>query len=130
MEYDDIEQREKAVNSELKRYFKPEFLNRLDDIVIFNPLDLEAITKIVDILFRDIEKKLSQRDIKVTLSDSAKAYIAQAGFDPVYGARPLKRALYDVVEDKLAQLILEDRVIEGSSVNFDVQNGEVIVNIG
>jgi ATP-dependent Clp protease ATP-binding subunit ClpB len=130
MEYDNIEQREKAVNSELKRYFKPEFLNRLDDIVIFNPLDLEAITKIVDILFRDIEKKLSQRDIKVTLSDSAKAYIAQAGFDPVYGARPLKRALYDVVEDKLAQLILEDRVIEGSSVNFDVQNGEVIVNIG
>jgi ATP-dependent Clp protease ATP-binding subunit ClpB len=82
MEYDNIEQREKAVNSELKRYFKPEFLNRLDDIVIFNPLDLEAITKIVDILFRDIEKKLSQRDIKVTLSDSAKAYIAQAGFDP------------------------------------------------
>jgi ATP-dependent Clp protease ATP-binding subunit ClpB len=130
MEYDNIEQREKAVNSELKRYFKPEFLNRLDDIVIFNPLDLEAITKIVDILFKDIEKKLSQRDIKVTLSDSAKAYIAQAGFDPVYGARPLKRALYDVVEDKLAQLILEDRVIEGSSVNFDVQNGEVIVNIG
>jgi len=130
MEYDNIEQREKAVNSELKRYFKPEFLNRLDDIVIFNPLDLEAITKIVDILFKDIEKKLSQRDITVTLSDSAKAYIAQAGFDPVYGARPLKRALYDVVEDKLAQLILEDRVIEGSSVNFDVKNGEVIVNIG
>ncbi|HHB95286.1 MAG TPA: AAA family ATPase, partial [Campylobacterales bacterium] len=129
MEYNDEVERENAVNSELKRYFKPEFLNRLDDIVIFNPLDLEAITKIVDILFRDIEKKLAQRDIKVTLSDSAKAYIAEAGFDPVYGARPLKRALYDVVEDKLAELILEDRVIEGSSVNFDIKNGEVIVNI-
>ncbi|MCK4441840.1 MAG: AAA family ATPase, partial [Sulfurovaceae bacterium] len=129
MEYDDEIERENAVNSELKKYFKPEFLNRLDDIVIFNPLNLEAITKIVDILFRDIEKKLAQRDIKVTLSNSAKAYIAEAGFDPVYGARPLKRALYDVVEDRLAELILEDRVIEGSSVNFDVKNGEVIVNI-
>ncbi|NOZ91421.1 MAG: AAA domain-containing protein [Epsilonproteobacteria bacterium] len=129
MEYDDVKEREQAVNSELKKYFKPEFLNRLDDIVIFNPLNLEAITKIVDILFKDVEKKLAQRDIKVTLTDSAKAYIAQAGFDPVYGARPLKRALYDVVEDRLAELILEDKVVEGSSVEFDVQNGEVVVNI-
>ncbi len=129
MEFRDPIDREKAVNSELKKYFKPEFLNRLDDIVIFNPLDMKAITKIVDILFRDIEKKLANRDIKVILSDSAKAYIAEAGFDPVYGARPLKRALYDVVEDRLAELILEDKVVEGSIVNFDVKNGEVIVNI-
>jgi ATP-dependent Clp protease ATP-binding subunit ClpB len=129
MEFSDPVDREKAVNSELKRYFKPEFLNRLDDIVIFNPLDLEAITKIVDILFRDIEKKLAQRDIKVTLTENAKAYIAEAGFDPVYGARPLKRALYDVVEDRLAELILEDKVVEGSSVTFDVRDGEVIVEI-
>ncbi len=129
MEFRDPIDREKAVNSELKKYFKPEFINRLDDIVIFNPLDMKAITKIVDILFRDIEKKLANRDIKVTLSDSAKAYIAEAGFDPVYGARPLKRALYDVVEDRLAELILEDKVVEGSIVNFDVKNGEVIVNI-
>ncbi len=129
MEFRDPLDREKAVNSELKKYFKPEFLNRLDDIVIFNPLDMEAITKIVDILFRDIEKKLATRDIKVILSDSAKAYIAEAGFDPVYGARPLKRALYDVVEDRLAELILEDKIVEGSIVNFDIKNGEVIVNI-
>ncbi len=129
MEFRDPIDREKAVNDELKRYFKPEFLNRLDDIVIFNPLDMEAIKKIVDILFRDIEAKLANRDIKVTLSDNAKAYIAEAGFDPVYGARPLKRALYDIVEDRLAELILEDRVNEGNIVNFDVKNGEVIVNI-
>jgi ATP-dependent Clp protease ATP-binding subunit ClpB len=129
MEFDDQKERELAVHSELKKYFKPEFLNRLDDIVIFNPLNLEAITKIVDILFRDIQKKLAQKDIKVTLSDRAKAYIAEAGFDPVYGARPLKRALYDVVEDKLAELILSDKVVEGSSVYFDVENGEVIVNV-
>ena len=125
----DKEERRAAVNDELKRHFKPEFLNRLDDQVIFNPLDLDAITSIVDILFKSIQAKLAERDISITLTDSAKAYIAEAGFDPVYGARPLKRALYEVVEDRLAELILEDRVVEGSSVEFDVQNGEIMVNI-
>ncbi len=123
------DEREKAVNDELKRNFKPEFLNRLDDTVIFNPLDLEAITSIVDILFRSIQAKLAERDITITLTPAAKAYIAQAGFDPVYGARPLKRALYEVVEDRLAKLILEDKVIEGSSVVFDVVDGEISVEV-
>ncbi len=129
MEYEDATEREEAVNSELKRHFKPEFLNRLDDIVIFNPLDLEAITKIVDILFSGIEKKLAQRDISIKLSPEAKAYIAEAGFDPVYGARPLKRALYDEVEDRLAELILEDKIVEGSAVEFCVEDGEMVVTV-
>jgi ATP-dependent Clp protease ATP-binding subunit ClpB len=125
----DKEERREAVNNELKKHFKPEFLNRLDDQVIFNPLDLEAITRIVDILFKSIQKKLAERDITITLSNNAKAYIAEAGFDPVYGARPLKRALYEVVEDRLAELILEDKVVEGSSVSFDVRDGEIVVDI-
>lgn len=125
----DKEARREAVNEELKRNFKPEFLNRLDDQVIFNPLDMDAITSIVDILFKGIQSKLAERDISITLTDNAKAYIAEAGFDPVYGARPLKRALYEVVEDRLAELILEDKVIEGSNVKFDVENGEISVNI-
>ncbi|WP_373031267.1 ATP-dependent Clp protease ATP-binding subunit [Sulfurovum sp.] len=125
----DKEERRIAVNDELKRNFKPEFLNRLDEQVIFNPLDLEAITSIVDILFKGIQSKLAERDITITLTDNAKAYIAEAGFDPVYGARPLKRALYEVVEDRLAELILEDKVVEGSSVAFDVVSGEIVVNI-
>ncbi|CAA6818730.1 MAG: ClpB protein [uncultured Sulfurovum sp.] len=129
MKYEDRNERELAVNEELKRHFKPEFLNRLDDIVTFNPLDLEAITGIVDILFESIEKKLASRDINITLSPAAKAYIAQVGFDPDYGARPLKRALYDEVEDRLAELILEDRVVEGSSVAFDFVDDEIVVNI-
>jgi len=129
MEFRDPEDRRKAVEDELKKAFKPEFLNRLDDIVIFNPLDLDAITSIVDILFRDIQKKLAERDIQISLTPAAKAYIAEAGFDPVYGARPLKRALYEVVEDRLAELILEDKVTEGSRVEFDVSNGEILVNI-
>ncbi|SFV51554.1 ClpB protein [hydrothermal vent metagenome] len=129
MTISDKNEREKAVNEELKRSFKPEFLNRLDDLVIFNPLDLDAITKIVDILFATIESKLKERDISISLTPEAKAYIAQAGFDPVYGARPLKRALYEVVEDRLAELILEDKVTEGSSVIFDVVDGEISVEI-
>jgi ATP-dependent Clp protease ATP-binding subunit ClpB len=125
----DKEERSAAVNEELKRNFKPEFLNRLDDQVIFNPLDFEAISSIVDILFKGIQAKLSQRDISITLSPAAKVYIAEAGYDPVYGARPLKRALYEVVEDRLADLILEDKIIEGSKVTFDVAGGEIKVAI-
>ncbi len=129
MEFRDPEDRQKAVRDELKMYFKPEFLNRLDDIIIFNPLDQAAITKIVDILFKNIKEKLKERDISVALTEAAKELIAQAGFDPVYGARPLKRALYELVEDKLAELILEDKIKEGDSVVFDAQNSEIIVRI-
>lgn len=117
------------VMGELRQAFKPEFLNRLDDVVIFNALGSEQIRGIVDIFFRDIAKKVEERDITLTLSDSAKAYIAEAGFDPVYGARPLKRALYEIVEDRLADLILEGTVTEGSSVEFDVENNEIKVSV-
>ncbi len=126
---EDKEQRKQEVLNELKTHFRPEFLNRLDDIIIFEQLGLEAITNIVDIMFQSIAKKLANKDITLSLSDGAKKYIADAGFDPVYGARPLKRALYEIVEDKLADLILEDKIVEGSKVEFDVQNAEVVVNI-
>jgi len=129
MQFTERKEREKAVNDELKRHFKPEFLNRLDDVVIFNPLGLEAITSIVDIMFKSIEKKLASREITVELTPKAKAHIAEAGFDPDYGARPLKRALYDEVEDRLAELILEDKVVEGSNVIFDTFEDEIVVTI-
>ncbi len=129
MEFKDPEDREKAVKDELKRYFKPEFLNRLDDIVIFNPLGEKEIEKIVDILFKKIQEKLKEQDIKVELTESAKKLIARAGFDPVYGARPLKRALYELVEDRLAELILEEKVKEGDSVKFDAEGDEIVVYV-
>ena len=129
IEISDKEERRKAVLDELKSHFRPEFLNRLDDIVIFEQLGLQAITNIVDILFDNIKKKLEERDIKISLTSNAKEYIAKIGFDPVYGARPLKRAIYEIVEDKLADLILEDKIAEGSSIEFDVVNNEVIVNL-
>ena len=120
---------EHVVMAELKSKFKPEFLNRLDDTVIFNPLGEGEIEGIVSIFFKEIAEKVKERDITLVLSDAAKKIIAQAGFDPVYGARPLKRALYEIVEDRLADLILGGEVSEGNTVTFDAQNDEIKVTI-
>ena len=117
------------VMGELKQAFKPEFLNRLDDVVIFNPLGKEQIVDIVDIFFKEIAKKVEQRDISLRLTKEAKLYIAQAGFDPIYGARPLKRALYEIVEDRLADFILQGDITEGSDVTFDIKDGEITVEV-
>ena len=126
LEIKDKEERKSAIEAALKAYFKPEFLNRLDDIVIFNPLDMQGIVQIVDIMFEEIAKKLEEKNIKISLTHAAKEYIAQAGFDPIYGARPLKRALYEEIEDRLAEAILEDRIAEGSEVCFDCKEGEIV----
>ncbi|WP_298753502.1 AAA family ATPase [uncultured Arcobacter sp.] len=129
IEISDKDKRKDEVFLEIKNYFRPEFLNRLDDIIIFEQLGLDSITNIVSIMFDDIKKKLQDKDIQIELSQSAKEFIAKVGFDPVYGARPLKRAIYEIVEDKLADLILEDKIKSGSKVVFDVQNDEVIAKI-
>ncbi|PRN01273.1 ATP-dependent Clp protease ATP-binding subunit [Aliarcobacter cryaerophilus] len=129
IEISDKEQRRKAVLDELKSHFRPEFLNRLDDIIIFEQLGIDAISNIVDILFNNIKKKVEEKGIKISLTNEAKDYIAKVGFDPVYGARPLKRAIYEIVEDKLAELILEDSIGDGSHVEFDIKNDEIVVNV-
>ncbi len=120
---------ENVVLAELKTKFKPEFLNRLDDTVIFSPLGEGEIEGIVTLFFKEIADKVEERDITLTLSDAAKRFIAQAGFDPVYGARPLKRALYEIVEDRLADLILGGEVSEGSTVAFDAEGDEIKVQV-
>ena len=123
------EKLEGMVFDELKRHFKPEFLNRLDDVVVFNPLGEAQILSIVDLFFGEIAAKVEERQITLSLTDEAKRHIAEAGFDPVYGARPLKRALYEIVEDRLADLILGGEVDEGSSVTFDAQGDEIKVSV-
>lgn len=129
MEFSDPGDREKAVKDELKNYFKPEFINRLDDLIIFNPLGKEQIKEIVTILLRTIEKKVAQNDIEIEVDEKAKELIAEAGFDPVFGARPLKRAIQELIEDKLAELILEGALTEGDKVEFSAHNGELQANI-
>jgi ATP-dependent Clp protease ATP-binding subunit ClpB len=119
---------EESVMSELKRSFKPEFLNRLDDIVIFNPLGLEQITSIVDILFQELQEKLSEKDMTIKLSNEAKELIAEAGFDPVYGARPLKRAIHEFIEDRLADMILSDEIGEGDNLVVNAFENEIIIS--
>ena len=126
MEIDDVAKREAVVWDELKRAFKPEFLNRLDDVVSFNPLGLAQITSIVDIFVSEIEAKLEEREITITLSDEVKVEIGKIGYDPHFGARPLKRAIYDVVEDQLAELILEERVGVGSHVDFVLDKDTIV----
>jgi ATP-dependent Clp protease ATP-binding subunit ClpB len=125
----DEKEREKAVWDELKTHFRPEFLNRLDDVVVFNPLGFAQISKIVDNMLGGVQNKLKERNIKIGLSAEAKQFVANAGFDPNYGARPLKRALYDIVEDSLAELILEDKLKDGDSVLFTVESGDIKVVI-
>jgi len=122
------EDRKKEVFNELKTFFRPEFLNRLDDIVIFEQLTLESITNIVDILFNSLNNKVKNKDIVLKLEDSAKKQIAEIGFDPVYGARPLKRALYDTIEDPLAEMLLENKIFSGDIVNIVSNNGIILLN--
>ena len=119
------EERKEEVMKDLRAYFKPEFLNRLDDIVIFNPLEKEQIAQIVSIMFETVRKKLEALDIHVELDESAKELVAEAGFDFVYGARPLKRAMYDLIEDKLAEMILEDKLLVGDSIRICAEDGQI-----
>ena len=119
--------REEEVMKELRAYFKPEFLNRLDDIVIFNPLTEDGLREIVSIMFEDIQAKLANKEIKAELSKAAKSVIAEAGFDPIYGARPLKRALYELVEDALAEMLLEGDLQEGDRILIDAQEGKIVI---
>ena len=129
MELSDKAERENAVNDELKKYFKPEFLNRIDDIVIFNPLGVAQITQIVDIMFKQIAKIANQKNIHISLTQSAKELIAEIGFDVVFGARPLKRALQEQIEDRLSEMILRDEVSEDSSVEFNAKDGKIVAKV-
>jgi ATP-dependent Clp protease ATP-binding subunit ClpB len=129
MEIKDPEARKEAVWAELKRRMKPEFLNRLDDVVVFNPLGKEQVKEIVDILLRKITKRLAEREIALTLTDRVKEVIAEVGFDPIFGARPLKRALAEIIEDRLAELILEGKVKEGDRVEFDADDNSIIIKV-
>ncbi len=129
MEFSDPDDREKAVMDELKLNFKPEFLNRLDDIVIFNPLGLEQIKEIVEIMMTDLKERLKQREISIELSEKAKEFLAKAGFDPVYGARPLKRAIYEYIEDNIADMILSDKVKEGDTILVDANSENIVLTL-
>ena len=116
---------EEAVMEELKGNFRPEFLNRLDEIIMFKPLTKDNIGNIIKLLMEDLNKRLADRELKVELTKAAEDYITEKGYDPVYGARPLKRFLQKYVETLAAKLILAGKVREGDTILIDLTNGEL-----
>ena len=114
-----------SVMAELRKSFRPEFLNRIDETILFKPLTLDEITSIVDLLLADLNKRLADRRISVKLDKTAKEWAAEKGFDPVFGARPLKRFLQRNIETKLARALIAGEVEEGSDLTFTVRNDEL-----
>ncbi len=117
---------QEAVMNELRGHFRPEFLNRLDETIMFKPLTKENIGGIVDLLITDLNKRLEDREIKIAVTETAKDYIIEHGYDPIYGARPLKRYLQKNVETLVAKLILSDRLGMNQQVTIDVEQGALV----
>ncbi|AOY60287.1 MULTISPECIES: ATP-dependent chaperone ClpB [Desulfococcus] len=117
---------EARVKESLRRTFKPEFLNRIDEIIFFHSLDHEQIGEIVEIQIGRLKKRLEERQITLILSDEARKHIAEKGYDPIYGARPLKRAIQKTIENPLSMEILKGTIPDGSTVAAGVQNGEIV----
>ena len=122
------EEAKAKVSALLKSSFRPEFLNRLDEIVFYKPLTKANITGIIDLLIKDLNKRLAENQLSVVVSDDAKAYIVDHGFDPVYGARPLKRYLQSNVETLLARKIIGENVAPGTVLHIDIRDGELVCN--
>ncbi len=118
-----------TVMRDLRSHFRPEFLNRVDDIVLFKPLRIEEITRIVDLLADELRDRLAERRMKLTLTDNAKELIATTAYDPVYGARPLKRYIQHEIETRLGRKIIAGDITDGSNVTVDVENGELVVRV-
>ena len=119
------EQAEGLVMQDLRNHFRPEFLNRLDEIILFKPLSKENIGGIIDLLLKDLNKRLDDRGLSLELTAEAKAFVIENAYDPIYGARPLKRFLQKHVETLAAKLILSDAVGQGDVIVIDVQDGEL-----
>jgi len=118
-----------AVLRELRQHFRPEFLNRVDDVVLFRPLVLDEIKQIVDLQTEDLRRRLADRNITLELTDAARELVARQGFDPVYGARPLKRYLQHELESKIGRALIAGEAHEGASLGVDVKGGQLAVEI-
>ena len=116
-----------AVMNEMKLRFKPEFLNRVDDIIMFKPLNLEGIKKIIDIFLKDVKKRLKHRNIDMNVTDSAKEILAKQGYDPVYGARPLKRFIGNVLETDIAKKIIAGEIKDNSVIIVDTDGNNIVI---
>jgi ATP-dependent Clp protease ATP-binding subunit ClpB len=120
------EEMEKRVTEALRAHFKPEFLNRIDETIIFQNLTPEQITEIVAIQIKKLGSRLAERNIKLDLSDAAMSLIAEKGYDPVYGARPLKRVIQQMIENPLSMEILKGKVADGARLSAEVEGDRLV----
>jgi ATP-dependent Clp protease ATP-binding subunit ClpB len=118
------------VMGELRQHFRPEFLNRVDDIVLFKPLTLSEVEQIVGLLTEDLSKRLAERQIKIEISDAARHFIAESGYDPVYGARPLRRYIQRELETRIGRALIAGDVADGATLNVDLDAGELSISYG
>ena len=120
---------EAAVMDELRGHFRPEFLNRLDEIIMFKPLTKDNIGNIIKLMMNDLNKRLADREISVALTPEAESFVIEHGYDPIYGARPLKRFLQKHVETLSAKLILQDVVAAGDTIEIGVTDGKLEAHV-
>ena len=113
------------INAELKRHFRPEFLNRIDEILIFRQLNKSDMLKIVDIQLERFRKRLAEYDVKLNITDEAKDFIVESGFDPAFGARPLKRAVIRELETPVSRLLIAGELVQGGTLQVDVEAGKL-----
>jgi len=116
------------VMRELRQHFRPEFLNRVDDIVLFKPLTLAEVEQIVELMTEDLSKRLEERHIKVEITEAARQFIAEAGYDPVYGARPLRRFIQRELETRIGRALIAGDIPEGDLIRVDMQNNQIEVS--
>ena len=115
------------VMGELRRHFRPEFLNRVDDIVLFKPLTLDEIQRVVDLMFNDVRRRLADRDMTLEVSEDTLRFIAEQGFDPVYGARPLRRFIAHEMETRIGRALIGGEVLDGATIEVEMVDGEIVV---
>jgi ATP-dependent Clp protease ATP-binding subunit ClpC len=121
----DEKEMERKVMNEIRSRFRPEFLNRLDDIIIFHPLREEEIKQIIELQIEEVSKRLSDKNVEIELTDKAKGFLIKKGFDPIYGARPLKRVIQRYILDEMALKIINNEIQKGK-VKVDLKDGKMI----
>lgn len=121
----DNQKNQEIIFNTLKQYFKPEFLNRIDEIIIFNFLEKSQIKNIVDIQITKLNKTLAEHKLKIVLTEKAKDFLAEKGFDPDFGARPLKRAIQNYIQNQLSLKLLEGEFVEGELIEVDLKDQKI-----
>ena len=115
------------VLDEMKKTFRPEFLNRIDGTVVFHALNKEHIRKIVELMLSQIQGQLKEKDIKLEITDAAKDYLGEKGYDPAFGARPLRRVIEREVEDQFSDALLNGKFRSGETIKIDYQDGKIVL---